>query len=322
MGVYHVMGLGKSPGAVTSVLHYLVDRLNQYLNDKGFFSQSGEWNQKTEWRSKGTIRPPGYLQGLILMTTPEIKLNKEKLREPIEGKSNILDIVRNELVKLKKHNKSCFNDSFEFSVCTTPYKDFDTAYERSLLILNALGPSGKTGKEVWLNLTAGDNALVMALHLASAYTGRVARWYCTNVDKDRERELRHPVLKSDLGLEGEDKFWTDLPVVVIQNHEVRLCILELLEKEGKAIEDEELCSRLKNMGKPELSDLDVQSLRRNYLHSMESQKLTERAGEHSVKIGPMWCRVKKYYEMANQATENLALNKLCEKYEWADHEIL
>jgi hypothetical protein len=67
MGVYHLMGLGRSPGAVTGAISYLAHRYERWDNsDRDFFGRSGE----VEQREKGG--KVGDIQALVLFTSAEI----------------------------------------------------------------------------------------------------------------------------------------------------------------------------------------------------------------------------------------------------------
>ena len=67
MGVYHLMGLGQSVGAVTGPLSYLAYRYQRNNDeDRDFFSRSGERKHRAEHQRVGDI------QVIILFTTREI----------------------------------------------------------------------------------------------------------------------------------------------------------------------------------------------------------------------------------------------------------
>lgn len=67
MGVYHLMGLGRSPGTVIGPLSYLAHRYQRWDdNDRSFFARSGEVRQ----RQKGD--KVGDIQAIVLFTTREV----------------------------------------------------------------------------------------------------------------------------------------------------------------------------------------------------------------------------------------------------------
>lgn len=324
MGVYHVSGLGISPGAVTSVLHYIADRLSRrQSNDEAFFGQSGEWRHRQEAAGQ-SARPAGYLQGLVLLTTPEIFSGKLPVRIQqggVEKEYKVLDVVKSELRKHHRHLTGGVDSPVEFCIVQVPFRDFDRAFDRSLDVLHSLHTPGKTGKEVWLNLTAGDNTLMLALNLAAALTGSVARLYCINVAKDKERELRHPVKASHIGTEN-DRFWIDLPVLAVQDHELRTLVLRTLEAESQPLDDKKLCGLVRQQWLRANQPLpEIEQFRRQYLHPMQSQQLIQRVDEHVVQIGPAWERIRRFYLKASGEPTATSIRDLASKHpDWAHWE--
>lgn len=324
MGVYHVMGLGRSPGAVTSVLHYLKDRLAHQPTRDEFFGQSGEWKHRSADTGE-SARPPGYVQGLVLITTPELHSGVVQARFERAGKlqeGNAIEIVRNELQDLR-HGLTCdAAASIEFLVAEVPFRMFDLAFERSLAIMRALHPPGKTGKEVWVNLTAGDNTLNLVLHTVASLTGTVGRLYCINVSGEQERQLTHPVANQCIGTKT-DTFWVDLPFIAVQDNELRAATLRILEENG-SLDDTMLLDRLKSSQWKIIDQIpDIEGFRRQILHSMAAQRLIERVGEHQVRIGPMWKRLSRYFELVSRRGEETSLRKLAvSNPDWAHWEEL
>ncbi len=324
MGVFHVMGLGMSPGAVTSVLHYLRDRLQQSQQaGTDFFGQSGEWNQRG---STGELpdRPPGYVQGLVLLTTPELSSGKISVTYEEGGKKKqgpALDVVKKELRAMHDDLTCKRGATIEFLVAEIPFRNFEIAFERSLAVLKALHPPARTGKEVWVNLTAGDNTLILALHVASALTGAVGRLYCINVPKDIEQRLTHPVQARHLGMPQNDTFWIDLPVLAVQDQQVRSLVLSILEECSDPLEDKIVLAQL-NQRWPHAEPLPaLEQFRRQYLHAMQAQKLIDRVGEHTVKLGPLGKRVRWYFERAREEIGTTSLRQLESSFpDWAHWE--
>jgi len=67
MGIYHLMGLGRSPGTVIGPLTYLAHRYNRWnADDRRFFARSGEVRQRQVGEKVGDV------QALVLFTTPEV----------------------------------------------------------------------------------------------------------------------------------------------------------------------------------------------------------------------------------------------------------
>ena len=73
MGVYHLMGLGRSPGAITGPLSYLSHRYQRWnTDDQRFFSRSGEVVQRRRGDKVGDV------QALILFTTREVLTGQDQ----------------------------------------------------------------------------------------------------------------------------------------------------------------------------------------------------------------------------------------------------
>lgn len=322
MGVFHVMGLGTSPGAVTSVLHYLKDRLASPARRTVFFGQSGEWGHRQSPEEQAG-RQAGYVQGLVLLTTPELSAGTirgcyEKDGRTLDGK--VVDVVRTELKSLREQLACSASSKIELLTAEIPFRNFDLAFERSLAVVQALHPFGRTGKEVWANLTSGDNTLVLALNTVVVLTGTVGRLYCTNVPKTQEHRLTHPIPRSELGSE-KDSFWVDLPYIAVQDNELRSVTLRILEREQVPLNDESVLARIHQEWVSPVALPSIEHFRRLLLHPMEAQKLIERTDKYVIRIGPLGTRLRKYFESASQPTLAESLRKLAEiNPEWAKWE--
>jgi hypothetical protein len=56
MGVYHLMGLGRSPGTVIGPLTYLAHRYERWnAHDQRFFARSGEVRQRQAGEKVGAV---------------------------------------------------------------------------------------------------------------------------------------------------------------------------------------------------------------------------------------------------------------------------
>ena len=54
MGTYHLMGLGRSPGAITGPISYLAYRYRRWnADDQRFFACSGEARRRGAWTFLG-----------------------------------------------------------------------------------------------------------------------------------------------------------------------------------------------------------------------------------------------------------------------------
>ncbi|HEY65183.1 MAG TPA: hypothetical protein G4O02_11495 [Caldilineae bacterium] len=67
MGTYHLMGLGRSAGAITGPISYLAHRYQRWNDDdQRFFAFSGEVQQREAGEKVGDV------QALVLFTTREV----------------------------------------------------------------------------------------------------------------------------------------------------------------------------------------------------------------------------------------------------------
>lgn len=298
MGVYHLMGLGRSPGAVTAAISYLADRYERWNeSDAAFFATSGEFAQ---------IGKRGDVQALVLFTT----------REVIEGHEEgcCSDYVDNAAGQTRgrkswgdpipKVLKQVLSDDLKRAAggrsgvplywCEIDRMDPQVTFERIARVMHATKPPGEVGKEIWINLTGGTNVVNLALQLAAALLGGPARLYY--LLSDDPQCLRYTVPKRDLGTD-RDRFWVEIPVVYLRLDAAAGAILEVLEEAGTPVEDFDLCSRLKGHKDlwAEFQNVDLNDLRRDYLLPMASQQLVSRVDEHTVVVGQQWAVLKHYY---------------------------
>jgi hypothetical protein len=306
MGVYHLMGLGRSPGAVTSAISYIGDRYVRWdESDVEFFSSSGSSEMPFDSRR-------GDVQALIIFTTPEIRTGRENgfsedyiineagqtngVRKRGEAMAKVLQqFLPGELRRVAASRQQlpvywCDIDR------TNPYLTF----ERIAYVLRTLGLPNKTGKEVWINLTGGNNVVNLALQLAASLLGRAARLYY--LLSAQTQCLRHTTPKAFLGSKEKDHFWVDIPIVYLQLDEMRRSILDILENANDSMNDTELLTQLKthNTAWLSFSDMSLDTLRRDYLNGLAGQNLIvqiSQSDKHKVGIGEQWQVLKVYYSI-------------------------
>src|SRR5690606_19121458 len=112
-----------------------------------------------------------------------------------------------------------------------------TTFERIMAVLLATKPPGEVGKEIWINLTGGNNIVNTSLNLAASLTGLPARMYYLLSAKDAC--LRHTIPSSRVGT-AEDNFWVETPILYITFNPNHRALLRVLEEElkGEAIDTE------------------------------------------------------------------------------------
>lgn len=253
MGVYHFIPLGFSPGAATSALAYIKKKIE--YNDKQFFGSS-----------------PMGISGIVLFTTKEIRNgakvnfinNKYNSENGIEREEPIFETVckfiieeLGEILK-KERGKIYFCDS--------------SLNKLEINILNAskavleLSPRGETGKEIWMNITGGNNLITSSLILTSFLSGLVGRIYYTFVPYKKTKFIR-PTSNSNFQ-------WIDIPVIKIGFDENYYEILKILYDNSNWIDDEKVHNILKQEGF--YQELSIDIFRREFLNKLHGQGVIER----------------------------------------------
>ncbi len=193
-------------------------------------------------------------------------------------------------------------------------RDIRTTYERVIQVVAALAGVGGQGKEVWANLTGGNNVINAALELAAMLSGDVARLYYVQAENQAaEKCVRHT---------AEDGYWVDLPVMPLALGRLSQTIIELIGKSGSIALDD-LYSTLHS----EYWDLSrgltsAQVLRDEYLAPLWKQGLIAEANGGYV-VGPQWELVRPYQESLEKARQaELSLEVLARQEPWLEKEEL
>jgi hypothetical protein len=301
MGVYHFMGLGRSPGAVTAAISYLADRYERWDEvDAAFFATSGEFGQEGK---------RGDVQTLVLFSSREILEGQEEgfcsdYIDNTAGRTGGKLIYGGEPIPkmLKKVLPSDLKraaggrEEVALYWCEIDRIDPLVTFERIARVMYAAKPPREVGKEIWVNLTGGTNIINLALQLSAALLGGPARLYY--LLSDDPRCLRHTTTRRELGAES-DRFWVDIPVFYLRLNDVARAILEVLEEVGTPLDDKDLLSRLKNHSEfwETFRTVELNELRRDYLLPMAGQQLVRRVNEHIITIGQQWLVLKHYYSV-------------------------
>jgi hypothetical protein len=315
MGVFHFMGLGRSPGAVTSAISYLGARYKRWNpEDAEFFATSGEFQQAGK---------RGDVQALVLFTSPEVVRgtregvcdayidnaagqSRGNVFKPGEAMKRVLTRV----LPADLHHAAGGRNEVALYWCEIDRTNLHLTFERVAQVMYAAKPPGEVGKEVWINLTGGTNIVNLALQLAASLLTGPARLYYLRADD--ARCLRHTLRLDDI--RGQDNFWVEMPVIYLRLDDATRHILEALEALKTSVDDAELLSRLKNHFWEEFGSLELTEFRRNYLQPLGGQQLVSRpqeGKEHVVAIGQQWTALKHYYDVVarlRQAESDAATN--------------
>ncbi|NJE31237.1 hypothetical protein E3E38_09305 [Thermococcus sp. 18S1] len=186
MGVYHVSGLGTSPGALTMPLTCVyILRAAARLGHNGasnFFALSGERERKGSYEKNR-----GEPEAIIAFDSKEaiegkLKLNyqsnwfrmtggkQEAIGEPI--KKYLCKLLDHLNKILEREGAGGLNHPGYFYLIGVDYQDFEDVLDKAGLVFHGL-----RRKEVWVNLIGGSNQINLALMLAGNYTMVPSRYY-------------------------------------------------------------------------------------------------------------------------------------------------
>lgn len=295
MGVYHLMGLGRSPGAVIGPLSYLAFRYERWnQSDQEFFALSGESSHRESGRKVGDV------QAIVIFTTKEIlsgELPCVEYIENMEGKTigrrkeggeNVKTVLK-ELLKKTWRKISGNRKKGTIWWCTVDRRDIMDVYKKVASVVQVLASQGGQGKEMWANLTGGNNVTNLALQLAATLTGNIGRLYYVQAqDAEAEKCVYYT---------AKEGYWIDVPVMPVELRPVSKNVLGLLEDERATVSLDNLYSRLQDKFIVEMSDISHKEVLRDmYLKALWKQRLI--AGDESgYTIGPQWKVVKPYLDL-------------------------
>jgi hypothetical protein len=319
MGIYHLMGLGRSPGTVIGPLTYLAHRYNRWnADDRRFFARSGEVRQRRAGQKVGDV------QALVLFTTPEVLSGQVKAFSYVdnppggivtgpEKSGELMKEILRDLLRCEWPAISGGRKKGTIFWCKVDRRDIRTTYERVIHVVAALASVGGQGKEMWANLTGGNNVINLALELAAILSGDIARLYYVQAENEAaEKCVRYT---------AEDGYWVDLPVMPLALGRLRQTIMQVLNDNGP-ISLEDLYSYLRS----EYWDLSQgltskETLRNEYLAPLWKQGLIAEADGGYV-VGPQWELIRPYQELLREArSTGLTIEELAkENKDWLEKE--
>lgn len=234
VGVWHICGLGKSPGAITVPLTciYLLLKAASKGNSKAreFFELSGEAGQELK----------GAPECLVIFTSKEVL-------EEIEIGREIRDAWLNTSATgplphiIKKYLKNLL-EQLEDSDFTKFYKDqwiksiyfikvdvqsFWDCFEKIGITMNAL-----KDKELWVNMVGGTNQINAASLVAGTMLAAVARYYYFFQSKINllHPDIKKPDFRSPHNcVDDIIKMWQDIPLFQLDIGSVITNIYELFK---------------------------------------------------------------------------------------------
>jgi len=323
MGVYHLMGLGRSVGTVIGPLTYLAHRYNRWnADDQRFFARSGEVRQRQAGQKVGDV------QALVLFTTPEVLSGEVRAfgyvdnppgriatapQMPTEPTKPMKQVLRT-LLRREWPAISGGREQGTIFWCEVDRRNIRVTYERVVRVVAALAGAGGQGKEMWANLTGGNNVINAALELAAMLSGDVARLYYVQAENEAAEKC--------VRFTAEDGYWVDLPVMPLALGRLHQTILEVLSDHGPLLL-EDLFSFLQG----EYWDLtrgltSEEVLRNEYLAPLWKQGLIAEA-EGGYVVGPQWELIRPYQDLLQKAREaKLTIETLARQEPWLEKEEL
>jgi len=324
MGVYHLMGLGRSPGVVTGPLSYLAHRYQRWnAEDQRFFGRSGERAQRTKGDKVGDV------QACVLFTTPEVLTGKDQSRpfasydyvenppgQITQGPRQQGAPMKEVLARLLRREWLGISGgriSGDLFWCQVNRRDIRSTYERVVQVISALAGVGGQGHEMWINLTGGNNVINFALELAATLSGAVARCYYVQAENQ--------IAESCVRFTAENGYWVDLPVMPLALGRLSHIILELLGREQ--MNTPRLYSTLRSQYWDLSRGVDSEeTLQEEHLRPLWKQDLiVEAPGGYT--IGPQWELIRPYEELLQQARQsNLTIEQLSQQKDWIERETI
>lgn len=227
MGVYHISGLGRSPGAVTMPLTcvYCLLKLAYEENDqmaRGFFSSSGEFSQNEKYAGKP--------EGLIVISTEEIFDDPTKvigftckwfeLNLSVKSNKNVISVYLKKLTEILQLQYQPLPLKYFCGIRINNISDLDDIFLKSYITMMAL-----RDKEVWINLVGGANHINFILIISASLALASTRFYYVfdwDETQDKSPTSLHPTWFGIRNLNAKDILsrWYEVPPVIIGWSEV------------------------------------------------------------------------------------------------------
>lgn len=321
MGIYHLMGLGRSIGAITGPVSYLTYRYQRWNHsDQQFFSGSGEVRQKQAGEKVGDIQALVFFTTNEVLTGYDVKNSRPFLsfdyidnrpgkidnKQAEKGKP-MKDILPQLLAKELKLAKSG-RQTVSIFWCEIDRRNIALIYERVVQVITALAGTGGQGKEMWINLTGGNNVTNFALELAANLSGSISRLYYVQAENE--------IAEKCIRFTSENDYWVELPAMPLALSRIHHAILEILSNHA-SVSERDIYSRLSQDYYDLMRGLTPETLREAYLVSMWKQKLIIETEQRTYSVGPQWELIQPYEKILSQARQKeVTLEQLAEQMDW------
>jgi len=315
------MGLGRSIGAVTGPISYLTHRYQRWnQGDQQFFSGSGETRQKQAGEKVGDI------QALVLFTTREVltgfdkKKNKPftsldyivnragKIDVKAEQKGQPMKKILPQLLAKELKTAKSGRQTIPIFWCEIDRRNIALIYERVVQVVAALAGVGGQGKEMWVNLTGGNNVTNFALELAANLSGDISRLYYVQAENE--------IAEKCIRFTSERDYWVELPAMPLALSRVHHAILKILSNYSSSTE-QDIYSRLSQEYYDLMRGLTPEILREVHLKTMWKQKLIVETRPRTYVVGPQWELIQPYESVLDEARQRgLTLEQLARLEDW------
>lgn len=267
MGVWHISGLGISPGALTvpTTSVYLLLKAAEEGESRAceFFETSGERDQK-----EGTIR--GFPEGMVIFTSKEVLEKKFSRRNGIKDRwfkntGKEISVPRVACKFIRDLHRELFDgyDIPKIYYLAVDHRDFKRALPVIYHTVNALGTMG--GKELWANMVGGTNQINASILIAGTLSGAISRYYYY-FEQDNDLlhlDLEKPKERISKGqIEQILSKWFQLPIFDFGWGEVSNTINRLMEQHNNVLPLSVLKEELEKTG-----------MRRQYLAKLTGSRL-------------------------------------------------
>lgn len=256
MGVFHISGVGTSPGAVTVPLScvYCLLKLAYEGNDnkaREFFRSSGEFSGNESYAGKP--------EALILFSSQDA-FNSNRINQSCNwftiNSTNNIEVIKEYLSNLTKDklrlNYQPLPLKYLCGVCVN-MSDFEDIFLKAYLTMNAL-----RDKEIWINLVGGANQINLALILAAGLACASVRFYYVfewDNQNNRPSNSLHPTWfdLNNFDLNNFDSQiilskWMDVPLLMLGWSEIIRWLTNIFPNEETVVNIGQIRSGLENLG--------------------------------------------------------------------------
>lgn len=307
MGVFHISGIGTSPGAVTVPLScvYCLLKLAYERNDneaREFFRSSGEFFGNESYAGKP--------EALILFSSQDA-FNSNRINRSCNwftiNSTNNIEVIKEYLSNLTEDKLKLNYQPLPLKYLCGVYvnmSDFEDIFLKAYLTMNAL-----RDKEIWINLVGGANQINLALILAAGLAYASVRFYYVfewDNQNNRPSNSLHPTwfdlnnFNSQIILSK----WMDVPLLMLGWSEIIRRLTNILPNEKTVVNIGQIENELRSLGyNPQQL---IQKLRNTVL-IIENDK---------VKISPMFMRLINLIQNLQQIGQ---INNFADWLRWCDN---